>query len=687
MDPYPDRTPSLSNSDASDTTSSASEPLSLDPTAIFHPRNDRSLPPLPHHYNIKKPVHDIPTLRERRKPPMQPSQPPRQYPYKHETPPSSSPPTSKSKSWKRMQRNAILALRHPRILATLVHFTAWDDLHTLFRTCAGIRRLWDARDLRDLILAHHVPEYRLALRQRDLSTFQDVDITLHDLDLLLFSKRVPLHQYPMHALGSLSTSHSHDPTHDAVTAQMTDRLAILASTHSRFVLLLQSTVHSSTLPLPIDSDPPRRLSRLPSPSAHGSPPHGVRELTFPAPLSCPSEASEAPPSNASTQSSLDLRRSIDRGKPTRNGRTSNSSPLSRDATFGLSSPLASNAQIQAPRARKLSIFGSPKPPPPPPTEPRSLKYYEAGWRRTASTSHPANAPPVPPFFRAAGYSSEEDFSRPFVRADRRRVSADASSSSSSTSGSSSPSSTRRTRNDIRTLNSPHDLYCATSRTRAPVLRVFVPCSALSPAAVAECEEQLIAAGLWQHLSTGDIVCNFGYVPSSPQTGEDQADARGEQETSDSRDTWLLFNGHRLVPFIPPAPPPLADPLSLPSPFYYTHLMSSSVNPTFAFAPPSGGGIPDTTLVNAATRVPSPHSPGGWAIAKTFMWVARARVGMGFLDVDDGLGDGWRGEWVLEAEGTQEGRETLIECISGASGEIFVWELVREKSGGGRIWLR
>ena len=116
-------------------------------------------------------------------------------------------------------------------------------------------------------------------------------------------------------------------------------------------------------------------------------------------------------------------------------------------------------------------------------------------------------------------------------------------------------------------------------------------------------------------------------------------------------------------------------------------MPSDVNPTFTFAPPGGGGIPETSLVNTATRVPSPHSPGGWAMVKKYMWIARARVGMGFMDIDDGLGEGWRGEWVLEAEGTQEGRETLIDCISGLSGEIFVWELLREKSGGGRIWIR
>jgi len=56
-------------------------------------------------------------------------------------------------------------------------------------------------------------------------------------------------------------------------------------------------------------------------------------------------------------------------------------------------------------------------------------------------------------------------------------------------------------------------------------------------------------------------------------------------------------------------------------------------------------------------------------------------------VDDGLGEGWRGEGVLETEGTREGRQTLVDCLSGDAGEVFVWEFVREKSGVGRIWLK
>ncbi|KAF8554616.1 hypothetical protein OG21DRAFT_1508734 [Imleria badia] len=564
-----------------------------------------------------------------------------------------------------MHRNAVLVLRQPRLLAQLLRYTHWDDLYALFASCAGIRYLWASRDIRDLILSHYLSCYRTAVRQRDISALQDVDVTLHDIHLLFISQRVPLHQYPMHALTTLSRSLAHPSASDSAAATMNSRLATFASTHSRFVLFLQSLVHSSPLPLPIDFDLPRQPHRFPSP---GSPPRALRELTFPAPLSFLSDLSNVQSSDSNTHSSSDHRR------PSR----PRTSPLSRADT-------TAQPPIKA-RQKKISIFGPSHPPPPPPTEPRSLRYYEASWRRSTPARNISNAPPIPPFSDTWSSSySEEDISRPFVKSHRRSNSAEASTASS-ISGSSSSPSIRKAPYNIRLPTSPHDLSFATFRTRAPVLRVFVPCNVLSPDAIAACEAQLHTGGLWQYLSTGDIVCNFGYIPSTPDGTQSQLDLAPEERAT-SRNTWLVFDGNSLVPFAPPAPPPLPDPLTLPSPFYYTHLMPSNVNPTFTFAPPGGGGIPETSLVNAPTRVPSPHSPGGWAMVKKYMWIARARVGTGFMVVDDGLGDGWRGEWVLEAEGTQEGRQTLIDCISGLSGEVFVWELVREKSGGGRIWIR
>ena len=69
----------------------------------------------------------------------------------------------------------------------------------------------------------------------------------------------------------------------------------------------------------------------------------------------------------------------------------------------------------------------------------------------------------------------------------------------------------------------HELFMATSRVRAPVLRVFVPCTELDEAAISDCEDALMRAGLWEHLSDGDVVCKFGYVPPSPAPSPQSSD--------------------------------------------------------------------------------------------------------------------------------------------------------------------
>ncbi|KAG6374391.1 hypothetical protein JVT61DRAFT_4428 [Boletus reticuloceps] len=666
MDPYPpDSVPSLTYSDASST---SSDPPDLE---------ERPLPPLPHQpslitkYRTMKPFHPL-TAR-----------------------PKQSAPLVKSRAWRKMHRNAVLALQQPRLLAWLLHFTNCEDLFALFATCSDIRHLWRSRDIRDVILSRCLPFYHTALRQRDLSALQHIDVTLYDLHLLcssllalpsctltifraVLSQHVPLHQYPMHALASLSHSLPHSAANDTTAATMTSRLATLASTHSRFVLLLQSLVHSSPLPLPIDFDLPRQSSPLQPPSAPGSPPRVLRELTFPAPLSYLSDLSDVQSSDAHAHTHTSShKRQFDQCpasmhsqhlQPLIPGRShcpssdqgtrqeafhfwcsSSPAPASSRAAFTQVTMKLLGGALPPPEVPQMCIQSVPSPTPGPP--PIQRKTYLVRLYSRTNAAPPQRVP-----------------------------------LHHSISGSSSAPSVRKAQHNTRMSNPPHDLSSATLRTRAPVLRVFVPCNVLSPDAIAACEAQLHAGGLWQYLSTGDVVCNFGYVPSTPDSTQSQLDLAPEERAT-SRNTWLLFNGNALLPFAPPAPPPLPDPLSLPSPFYYTHLMSSNVNPTFTFAPPGGGGIPETSLINAATHVPSPHSPGGWVMVKKYMWIARARVGMGFMDIDDGLGDGWRGEWVLEAEGTQEGRQTLIDCISGLAGEIFVWELVREKSGGGRIWLR
>jgi hypothetical protein len=244
--------------------------------------------------------------------------------------------------------------------------------------------------------------------------------------------------------------------------------------------------------------------------------------------------------------------------------------------------------------------------------------------------------------------------------------------------------------------------------------VFVPCSKLDHGdeSVELCERQLQDAGLWDHLSTGDIVCNLGYVPTNPEDGSSDGDdvsplvidtqpmlssrsyprrSSGSQSSSGgagpiAQRKWLLFDGEYLVPYTPPDLLPLDQPLTLPSPFYYAHIMPPMANLNFIISRlPVCDDVPQLTLVHSTTKVPSPTSLKGYALVKRFAWTARVvRLRMG----DEGdVGEGWFGEWVLEYEGTREGKQTLLDALRGKDLGRREWELVREKSGGGKLWLR
>jgi len=57
-----------------------------------------------------------------------------------------------------------------------------------------------------------------------------------------------------------------------------------------------------------------------------------------------------------------------------------------------------------------------------------------------------------------------------------------------------------------------------------------------------------------------------------------------------------------------------------------------------------------------------------------------------------IGEGWAGEWVLEAEGTRECKVTLEGALkgekpAGVEEAKLIWEVIRERSGDGRLWLR
>lgn len=486
----------------------------------------------------------------------------------------------------------------------------------------------------------------------------------------------------MHALEWLSALYPTSEQED-----MTQKLMSLAQAHSRFVLLLQSLVHSSNTPT--YQEPAEYRSRL------GFSIPGLRELTFPAPLSLFSDNGNDAKDSTATDLLPPLkghRRNASAsprlGRSNVSSATTPSTPGSPATSFArrtkrtpTTPPSTTSSKSFSTLQRRLSSFrGNSKAslPPPPASEPRSLRQYSAGWRRhVGSVSYSGGR-------RAA---SDDDFS-PLERP-QRRFASENMSSDSSLSPSPVPYPQRDSIGSSIRGSSPHDLQLAMSRTRAPILRVFVPCSDMGEAAIAACEEQIIDSGLWNHLSTGDIVCNLGFVPATPDDGTSDSD----EFTEANARKWLLFNGYTLVPFAPPGPPPVDDPLTLPSPFYYSHILPAYTNQIFnIMLPPSDfDEQPQLTLVYTSTKVKSPHSPAGYAAVKKYMWVAKvtrlARTNLARFGEGEAIGEGWKGEWVLEGEGTREGRQVLIDCVRGCETEKRRWEFIREKSGGGRIWIK
>lgn len=412
------------------------------------------------------------------------------------------------------------------------------------------------------------------------------------------------------------------------------------------------------------------------------------------------------------------------------------------------------------KKNRLSVFGSRNSPFPQPSEPNALKYhswrqisqFDSHRRRTSSTKRDSVHALSESWASEDSFFSMNDLRKPtpWFAASRKYSSSDTSlgsGSSSSASGGTPPSTAQssvtspssgfvspRSKPSHPSLasTSPHDLILATSRVRAPVLRVFVPCSQLSETfadlpgsagSIEQCEDQLVAAGLWEHLSTGDIVCNLGYVPASVgYSSSGASEDEGESLTQGSRrwrtrptetQKWLIFNGEVLVPFSPSEDRvPTGDPLSLPSPWYYEHIRSplypslnskssqlGSSQIVLDRLPPFPSEAPQMSLISYALNVKSPTSRGGVIKARKWVWVARIWRGGGVtaagppgtISHPDGpkleMGIGWQGEWILECEGTKEGRQTLIESIRGIGSQTRRWEFVREYSGGGRIWLR
>ena len=76
-------------------------------------------------------------------------------------------------------------VRTPRILGHLLGHLDWVDVYPLLCTCKALHDdLFVSMPHLDVLLSRFVPGYAYSVRQRDFGLYQDVPISLHELDLL-----------------------------------------------------------------------------------------------------------------------------------------------------------------------------------------------------------------------------------------------------------------------------------------------------------------------------------------------------------------------------------------------------------------------------------------------------------------------------------------------------------------------
>ncbi|EJU04840.1 hypothetical protein DACRYDRAFT_20460 [Dacryopinax primogenitus] len=595
-------------------------------------------------------------------------------------------------------------LSKPRILLRLLaNGLVLGDIVALMQTCRKTREaLTHDGEIREIIFERTIPGYRRKIS--DYTLDEDVSATMVDYELLGESLAMPLHRYPTHALQILTSPPSAIPSVEA--QQITQYLEALTQVHSRFVLLLRSRGPRWSLQLELD-DPSWLVSngggganalgqgRQNAHLWHRGPP---REIVFPTPL-WGGDDDNSPPSPLTIRSTppsvpkrsttkrrssvlVNLRRSNSRAPPPP------PNPVPAALSYYRQPQLIVPPNRRASFSRSLDSFvGGPTFPGLPPFghSPSNNLTYPHGsappavvssqtWPR--STPSPPLISPSPPSPTGSGSPSGSDYSPPSL--------------SHVTLPPMQPHSQFWGSHGLPPITSPHDLHLACLPTRAAVIRVFVPCASLSPSALLACEGQLFASGLWHFLHPGDVVCNLGYIPhagsksTSPQSSSAEIPVDPMQGDEDAPRGWLLYTGTSLVPYYPPAPPPLKNPLSLPTPTYYTHL--STTAPRFLLTLP-GKPIDRPTLQASIMTLPPPHLG---ANVKIQVWRARITVpGDMIVYPNDSMqgtyiGPGWAGEWVVEADGTKEGLSALMDAEEGGE---RVWEVVKGRSRPGRVWLR
>ena len=124
-------------------------------------------------------------------------------------------------------------------------------------------------------------------------------------------------------------------------------------------------------------------------------------------------------------------------------------------------------------------------------------------------------------------------------------------------------------------------------------------------------------------------------------------------------------------------PPLVDGFSLPPSYYYPFL----ANPQIVYLdlrPFAERGIASLRL--AFDRRDMTIASGAKLTAKRYLYVSGFEV-----SAEDATAAEWQGTVSLEAEGTAEAKASMMERF--ITGRRYPWEIVREKSMSGLIWLK
>lgn len=142
-------------------------------------------------------------------------------------------------------------LRKPRIIATFLRYTSWEDFRGLARSSSEYRSLLRHTESKDVVLSHFVPGYRYCLHLADIANFRDVDITFRDLELFSpcfiafclsssLDSYVCIHQWPPSVFCSTYTPCTHCPLFRRYISPRNSTIKLSAMSHS-----LRRTLDSS----------------------------------------------------------------------------------------------------------------------------------------------------------------------------------------------------------------------------------------------------------------------------------------------------------------------------------------------------------------------------------------------------------------------------------------------------------